>query len=371
MTPLGHALAARIAQGGPISLSDYMAECLLHPAHGYYATRDPFGVAGDFTTAPEISQIFGEMVGLCLAQAWSDQGRPDPFVLAEIGPGRGTLMADVLRTIRALPGMRQAARVVLIEASARLRQRQAQALSGEDGASWAASVSDLPDDPLFLVANEFFDALPIRQFHRAANGWSEVQVTVADGRLRPGLAAPAPAPYGALQHRLADTIPGDVVETCPALPAHAGAMAERIAARGGMALVFDYGGWHSRGDTLQALRDHAAADPFADPGLADLTAHVDFEALALAFRAGGAAVTGMTAQGVFLERLGITARAEALARRLDGAARDSHIAAHRRLTHPQEMGNLFKVLACHPAACPPPPGLDPAPPPHSPTPALD
>lgn len=357
MTPLARLIAARIAAEGPVSLSDYMADCLLHPRHGYYATRDPFGAGGDFTTAPEISQMFGELLGLCLAQGWLDQGRPTPFLLAEIGPGRGTLMADMLRAMRAVPGLAVALRVHLIEASPRLRARQRRTLA-DHPVTWHDRIEDLPEGPLFLVANEFFDALPIRQFRREGHGWRETQVGLSDGRLAPGL-----GPVSSLLHldgRLSDTRDGDIVEYCPALAPIAGAMAARIARHGGVALIVDYGGWLSLGDTLQALRNHAPADPFADPGLADLTAHVDFEALAHAFRGAGAAVTAMTPQGVFLERLGLAARAERLARGLSGAALRSHLGAHRRLTHPAEMGQLFKVIACHPAGTPPPPGLDPA-----------
>lgn len=356
-TPLGRILMQRVAASGPISLAEFMAECLLHPEHGYYATRDPLGRRGDFTTAPEISQMFGEMLGLALAQAWLDQGRPAPFVLAEPGPGRGTLMSDILRTIRAVPGMADAARVHLVEASPTLRARQAETLKGHDPV-WLERIEDLPEAPLFLVANEFFDALPIRQFVRKGDGWAERQVGLVDGQLAPGLAPPVP--LAALEDRLADTRDGDVVEICPALPGIAARIGHRIATHGGAALIVDYGGWHSLGDTFQAVRGHAAADPFAEPGLADLTAHVDFEALSAGLRAGGAMTTAMTPQGVFLERLGITARAQRLATGLAGERLESHIAAHRRLTHPEEMGQLFKVIGAHPPGCPPPPGLDPA-----------
>jgi SAM-dependent MidA family methyltransferase len=357
MTPLAGILARRIAAEGPMPLSGYMAECLLHPEHGYYATRDPFGAAGDFITAPEITQMFGELLGLCLAQCWLDQGRPSPFALAEIGPGRGTLMADMLRAIRGVPGMAEAARVHLVEASRALRTRQAATLAGH-APHWHERVEDLPDLPLFLVANEFFDALPIRQFERRQGGWAERQVALVRGRLAPGLGPVTP--YPALARRLADTRTGDVVETCPALIPIAGEIGRRVATHGGAALVIDYGGWHSLGDTFQALKGHAAVDPFAEPGAADLTAHVDFEALGGAFADAGASVTGMTPQGVFLERLGIAARAAVLARGLEGAALQSHLAAHRRLTDPGEMGQLFKVLASYPKGNNPPPGLDPA-----------
>ena len=346
-------LIARIRTEGPLSIADYMGDCLLHPVHGYYTTRDPLGAAGDFTTAPEISQMFGELLGLCLAQCWLDQGRPAPFTLAEPGPGRGTLMADVLRATRGVPGFRDAAQVVLIEASPTLRAAQAGRLAGEDP-HWCDQVADLPEQPLFLLANEFFDALPIRQFVRSGTGWRERRVGLEGEALAFGLGPEGPQP--ALMHRLGDTRDGDLVEICPALPAITAEIGRRIEAHGGAALIVDYGDWHSLGDTLQALRGHDHADPLETPGAADLTAHVDFEAIT---RATPSAATAMVPQGVFLERLGITARAQGLARGMDDATLTAHVAAHRRLTHPEEMGNLFKVLGLHPARANPPAGLDP------------
>ncbi len=357
MTLLGDLITARIAAEGPISIAEYMMTCLLHPDHGYYTNRKALGRAGDFTTAPEISQMFGELIGAWLAQVWADQGSPARLVLAELGPGRGTLMADALRVAVRVHGMRDAAQVHLVEASPAMRDRQAATLNGTS-VIWHDTIVTLPDGPLFLIANEFFDALPVRQFVRRDTGWSERMIGLANGAPAFGL-SPA-APLAALAHRLSDTSEGSIVELCPALPAIASDIARRIALFGGAALVIDYGGGPSRGDTFQALRDHAPTDPLADPGLADLTAHVDFDALSRAFRDGGAAVTAMTPQGVFLERLGITARARTLARSLSGAALDSHVAAHRRLTHADEMGRLFKVIACHPISSPPLPGLDPA-----------
>ncbi len=353
MTRLAAHLAARIAATGPITLAEYMAAALGHPVHGYYATRDPLGVAGDFTTAPEISQMFGEMLGLALAQAWLDQGAPAPFVLAEAGPGRGTLMSDLLRATRAVPGFVDAAQLHLIETSPVLRARQAEALGA---ATWHDSVATLPDAPLFLVANEFFDALPIRQFRRETSGWSERMVGL-DGKGALTFGWSPPAPLADLADRLSDTSPGDIVEI--SLPARgiAGEIAARIATRGGAALIVDYGDWQSLGDTLQALSSHERADPLADPGNADLTAHVDFAAIARAAVAAGAAHSRLTPQGVFLERLGITERARALAQGLSGPALEAHIAAHRRLTHPEEMGNLFKIMSLHPPESAPPPGL--------------
>lgn len=352
MTELAALLARRIAATGPITLAEYMAECLLHPTLGYYTTRDPLGAAGDFTTAPEISQMFGELLGLALAQHWLDTGSPAPFTLAELGPGRGTLMADVLRATRGVPGFHAAARLHLVEVSPTLRAAQAARLAGH-APVWRDRVEDLPEAPLYLLANEFFDALPIRQFRRAGQGWAETTVGLGpDGALVLGLAPPAP--LAALAHRLADTAPGDVVELCPAAGPAVAALAGRIARQGGLALILDYGGWHSRGDTFQALAAHQPVDPLAAPGTADLTAHVDFEALALA---AGPLAHGYSTQGALLTRLGIGPRAERLAQGLDGAALQNHLAAARRLTHPAEMGELFKALALFRPTDPPPPGF--------------
>ncbi|MEL6639758.1 MAG: SAM-dependent methyltransferase [Pseudomonadota bacterium] len=352
MTALGDLLIARIARTGPISLADYMADCLMHPQHGYYATRDPFGAAGDFTTAPEISQMFGELIGLLLAQAWMDQGQPEQITLAELGPGRGTLMADALRATKAVPGFHAALSVHLVETSPVLRTAQAKLIPQ---ATWHDSVATLPDAPLFLIANEFFDALPIRQFIREGDGWREKMVGVTDNGLSFGLSAPAP--IALLEDRLQDTKDGDLVEYCPALPAIVTSVSDKIAAYGGCALIIDYGDWQSLGDTLQALRAQDHADPLANPGAADLTAHVDFAAIAA--HAGPAKFSRLTPQGIFLERLGITQRAQSLATKLTGDALTSHIAAHRRLTHPGEMGDLFKVIGIYPPDANPPPGLEP------------
>lgn len=350
--PLAGLIAARIAATGPITVADYMAEALGHPQHGYYRSRDPLGAGGDFTTAPEISQMFGELVGLALARAWLDQGAPAPFVLAELGPGRGTLMADALRATARVPGFHAGLRLNLVETSLVLRGRAAAVLPG---AQWHDSVDSLPGGPLFLIANEFFDALPVRQFVRRGGGWAERVVGMIEGRLAFGLTAPVP--LGALSARLDDVPDGGMVEVCPAGQAIVARIGARIAASGGAALIVDYGGWQSRGDTLQALRRHAPADPLAAPGLADLTAHVDFAALARAARP--ARVSAMVPMAVFLARLGLAERAAVLAQKLTGAALDSHIAAYRRLTHAAEMGDLFKVIGICADAAPPLPGLEP------------
>ena len=356
-TPLEDLLIRRIHAGGAIALSDYMADCLLHPDHGYYTQSQPFGAGGDFTTAPEISQMFGELLGLWLAQAWLDQGSPAAFTLAETGPGRGTLMADVLRATARVPGFHQAAEIVLIEASPRLRAVQRQALA-PFAVRWIEQVDQLPEAPLFLLANEFVDALPVRQFTRTDDAWAETMVTLSDeGAL--ALALAQPAPLAALAHRLHDTRPGDIVEIRPAAQPVVQTIAARIAVHGGAALLVDYGRWRSMGDTVQALRAHAHVDILSTPGLADLTAHVDFEPLARAAVAAGARPWGPVEQGALLNALGIEARATRLAANLQGEALERHLSAWQRLTHPDQMGSLFKALAILPRSAPQPAGFAP------------
>jgi SAM-dependent MidA family methyltransferase len=342
---LAEVIAGRIAAGGPITLADYMAECLLHPTLGYYTTRDPFGVGGDFITAPEISQMFGELLGLALAQSWLDQGAPAGIVLAELGPGRGTLMADVLRATRGVPGCHGALRVCLVEASPRLRARQGHALAGF-APEWFDTVQDLPEGPLFLLANEFFDALPIRQFQRDGAGWRERMVGLTGGTLGFGLGSVAVVPG------LPQMEPGAIFEVCPGAAGIVAEVSRRIADHGGVAVIVDYGEWGSQGDTFQALKSNAFADPFVEPGQVDLTAHVDFAALAAASTLAHAYLT----QGQFLGRLGIAQRSSRLAERLTGERLQSHLAATRRLTDAAEMGSLFKVLVLYPVTCPQPPG---------------
>jgi len=348
-------LIERIARTGPMTVADYMTECLLHPEHGYYTTGDPLGGAGDFITAPEISQMFGELLGVWLAQVWMDQGAPSPFNLVELGPGRGTLMADALRATRSVPGFHGAMQLHLVEASPTLRMAQ-EGLLSDFAPNWHETLATVPDGPLFLVANEFFDALPIRQYQRGgADGWHERMIGADGENLIWGLSPPSTV--AALSERLHNVSEGQIVELCPAGEAIAGEIGRRVAAFGGAALIIDYGDWASIGDTFQAMAGHAYADPLADPGGADLTAHVAFGALARA--ANPAVPSALTPQGVLLKRLGITPRAQTLLKGLSGLARDQLVAAHRRLTHPEEMGNLFKVLALMPPSAAPPPGLDP------------
>jgi NADH dehydrogenase [ubiquinone] 1 alpha subcomplex assembly factor 7 len=344
VTPLGREIARLVAAEGPISVERYMALCLGHPVHGYYMTRDPFGASGDFVTAPEVSQMFGELVGLWCVDTWQRMGAPAPFRLVELGPGRGTLMADALRAARLVPAFLDAAQVHLVETSPMLRARQAATLetSGRQVA-WHAAVEEVPDGPAIVVANEFFDALPLRQFVRTPRGWCERLVGLdAAGAPAFGLAAepePAlrvPAPEGA------------VLEVAGTSARVMAALAARIAAQRGALLAIDYG--HAGGgfgDTLQAVRRHAFVDVLADPGEADLTVHVDFAALARAAAGSDVLVHGPVTQGAFLAALGLAQRAAALARGAgpDGAAAVE--AARRRLGEAGDggMGDLFKVMA--------------------------
>ncbi|MEL6647609.1 MAG: SAM-dependent methyltransferase, partial [Pseudomonadota bacterium] len=341
MPPLKELILGEIAENGPMPLSRYMTLCLQHPQYGYYTLQDPLGASGDFTTAPEISQMFGEMLGLWLAQVWREQGG-GAVKLIELGPGRGSLMADVLRVGQAVSGFQEAAEVWLVETSPALRDRQKAALP-DIKVNWADSLADVPSGPALILANEFFDALPVRQFERTERGWAERVIGLVDGALRFGR---APALGNARLDKLFAKSPvGSIVELrdTDAIVADIGL---RIA-RTGAALIVDYGAWDGTGDTFQALEAHEMVDPLANPGGADLTAHVNFSHLAL---------PGLRAQfdtqGRFLERLGITPRAQALAK---GEAAELIAHQHRRLTHPDEMGTLFKVLALTSPDAPPTP----------------
>ncbi len=349
MTPLDEILRARIVQSGPMPVGEYMATSLGHPQHGYYITRDPLGAAGDFTTAPEISQMFGEMVGLWLVQAWQAAGSPERVSLVELGPGRGTLMADILRAARVVPAFLDAAEVAMVETSPTLRSEQARRVPG---ASWIEDIADLPGDlPVLAVANEFFDALPVRQYVRSETaGWCERVVGLTDGALAFGLGPEGANPIA--DARFGDADPGTVVEVSAAGEAIAARLGEVIGRAGGAALIIDYGDWEGVGDTLQAVRDHAPVSPLDRPGTADLTAHVGFRWLA---EAAMPIRARYATQGAFLERLGITPRANALARVGDA---DAIAAQHKRLTHPDEMGSLFKVMTLSPPDMPPLPGFE-------------
>ncbi len=310
---------------------------------GYYARHDPFA---DFTTAPEIAQMFGEILGAWAAVCWDQMGRPDPVLLVEAGPGRGTLMADALRALRRVaPAFLAASRLHLIESSPRLRGIQSERLPG---ATWHETAETLPDGPLLFLANEFLDALPIRQFVRRGTTWRERYV--ADGRFVEAEAADPPA------H---DAPPDTIVERGDAASDFVAMLAQRLVSQRGAALLIDYGPARSgSGESLQALRAGAPVDPLSQPGTADLTAHVDFPALAVIARSRGAAVHGPVPQGALLERLGLFARAARLAASLPPTDASRLMQSAQRLAAPERMGALFKALAiCHPAL-PTPPGFE-------------
>jgi len=350
-TPLKRKLQLLIEANGPMTVADYMAHCLGDPVHGYYMTRDPFGAGGDFTTAPEVSQMFGEIVGAWLSEAWRMSGRPSPARLVELGPGRGTLMADILRVTKHAPDFRRAITVHLVETSPALQARQNEALAQPDMAvSWHSHFVDVPDGPLFLVANEFFDALPIRQFVENEGQWRERVIGVGgEGDLVFG--------YGAAMPQIKPTgFDGAFLELRPAADSLAASIARRIAERGGAALIVDYGHADSAfGDTLQAVTGHRFADPLAAPGEADLTAHVDFAALSQSARAAGAAIHGPMTQRDFLLSLGLLERACRLGANADNEAQAMLNAAIDRLTGSDQMGALFKVLALTQDGVQPPP----------------
>jgi NADH dehydrogenase [ubiquinone] 1 alpha subcomplex assembly factor 7 len=350
-------IAAMIRADGPLAVDRYMDLALLDPAAGYYATRDPFGAHGDFITAPEVSQVFGELIGLWCADLWQRMGAPDPVILAELGPGRGTLMRDALRACRVVPGFLRAKRLHLVERSPVLRDLQARAV-GE--ATWHDDAADLPDGPLLLVANEFLDALPIRQFVRAIDGWHERRIGLAgDGQsLRFTLdRAPSPDAFFPIGAPL-----GSLCEICPAALAVTGALSSRLVAQGGAALFIDYGRSTTEwGETLQAVRRHATHAVLDEPGSADLTAFVDFPALAVAARSAGAQVWGPVGQGEFLSALGIAAREAALVAKAAPDMAATIRTACRRLVDPAQMGFLFKAMALTAPTGPPPAGFGTAP----------
>jgi SAM-dependent MidA family methyltransferase len=350
-TPLAGKVKAIIATHGPISVTDYFALCLADPEYGYYKTRDPFGRGGDFVTAPEISQLFGEMVGVFLVHAWEKHLRPRRNVrIAEIGPGRGTMMADILRVVRRLSSeLYEAATVHLVETSPTLHDIQRKTLEAHaDKVAWHDGFDEIPSGFLLLAANEFFDAVPIRQFVKTQHGFRERLVGVdGNGELTFFVGAggldPALLPPG---HQAAPQ--GTIVEIAPARAAIMQMLSDRLFSSGGTALIIDYG--HLRagfGDTLQAVFKHAFDPPLAHPGEADLTSHVDFETLAEVARARSITVNGMMTQGQFLLKLGLAERAGALGRGKDASEQEQIRAAVERLAGngPNQMGELFKVMA--------------------------
>jgi len=343
----------RIGSSGPMSVAQYMALCLTDPKYGYYMRRDPLGARGDFITAPEISQMFGELIGLWAMAVWKLMGEPESVRLIELGPGRGTMMVDALRTAYAMPGFRKAVLVHMIEVSPTLEERQRRALSGVDmPTEWHKSLEQVPPGPAIILANEFFDALPVQQAVMCVDGWHERVVKLDEaGNLQFSNARdPIPLFEQMLPEALRDAGIGEIFEWRADQVALE--LGRRVARSNGAALVIDYGHTESAaGETLQAVGSHTFTDPLAVPGVVDLTAHVDFQALAQAAESMGARAHGPVEQAVFLRNLGIDTRAAALRKAVPPAKAHEIDSAHARLTNTDRtgMGRLFKVVGfAHP-----------------------
>jgi NADH dehydrogenase [ubiquinone] 1 alpha subcomplex assembly factor 7 len=353
-------LARRIRAEGPIGLADYMEASLWDKREGYYATREEtIGGRGDFITAPEISQVFGELIGLWCADLWQKMGKPNPVLVCELGPGKGTLIADFLRAARVMPEFRRAIRLHLIERSPVLRAAQQKKLA-EASPVFHESLDQVPPGPLLLVANEFLDALPIRQFERKPDGWFERRIGLDQAGGFVFVSDPAPA-----AQKLPDWPPsnwpvGSIAEICPDAVALARALGTRLNDEGGAALLIDYGYFPSApGDSFQAVARHRSIDPLKDPGQADLTAHVDFAALAEAASQAGARAWGPVTQGALLSALGLAERAKRLCAGKTTGEIEAITEACRRLIAPAQMGSLFKALALSHPALPTPAGFGP------------
>jgi NADH dehydrogenase [ubiquinone] 1 alpha subcomplex assembly factor 7 len=339
----------QIRTAGPMSVATYMGLCLTHPSKGYYRAGDPLGAKGDFVTAPEISQMFGELIGFWLVNLWQQMGEPKAFTLLELGPGRGTLMADMLRVACRAPGFRDALRLRLFETSPPLMAEQRARLEAYEP-KWLENFESFDDGPVLVVANEFFDALPIRQFVRKPDGWHERQVGLMDGKRAFGL---SPTPISAEAMPITAE-PDEILEIAFAGAELMTRLAKVVSQHGGSVLAIDYGYDRTQsGETLQGVRAHAYADVLDAPGETDLSAHVDFGALGNVARSAGLAVEPLATQGEFLTRLGIGERAAALSRANPASAIDIR-AAHDRLVGQSQMGTLFKVFCAHS------PGLAPA-----------
>ncbi|MDB5549177.1 MAG: methyltransferase [Tardiphaga sp.] len=346
-TALHGVIRKLIRSAGPMPVWRYMQLCLTHPQYGYYISRDPLGREGDFTTAPEVSQMFGELIGLWAASVWRAMGSPQQLRLIELGPGRGTMMADALRAVRVLPPMYQAISVHLVEINPVLREKQRQTLTGVRNVNWHYSLDEVPPGPSIVLANEYFDVLPIHQMVKRDTGWHERTVEIDDDGYLSFGHAPEPTPrFDILLPALARAAPpGAIFEWRPDNAIMN--LARRTRDDRGAALIIDYGHLRSdAGDTLQAIAKHSFADPLLNPGQSDLTAHVDFQALARGAQDAGARVHGPVTQGEFLKALGIEARAQTLTAKATPEVASDVAGALQRLvgTGQGSMGTLFKVL---------------------------
>jgi NADH dehydrogenase [ubiquinone] 1 alpha subcomplex assembly factor 7 len=363
---LAERLRQRIAETGPLSLADFMQTSLTDPQSGYYAARQPIGRGGDFITAPEVSQVFGELIGLWTVAVWQSMGTPE-IVVAELGPGRGTLMRDALRAWRNFPEFVSRLRICLVETSPALRELQHTALerSAACGAavslSWHETIGDLPPGPLIVLANELLDALPIRQFVRRGSSWQERMIGLDDGGGFSFVERPVSgSEAGQLCHLEASAEDGDIAELRPAVAGLLDDLSRRAASNPLAALFIDYGAEASGfGDTLQSVRGHRFVDPLSHPGEADLTAHVDFQAMKNQAEIRGLSAYGPMLQGAFLLKLGLAERQERLLQSATPDQRPMLVSGANRLIDPQQMGALFKVLAVTGADLPAPPPFPP------------
>ena len=344
---------------GPMDLGTYMETCLAHPKFGYYASRDPFGQEGDFVTAPEMSQIFGELIGAWVVDLWQRSGQP-AFTLLECGPGRGTLMADIMRAATKIPGFKDAADIHLVEMSSELRKKQQEALKEYD-VSWHEDLRNVPGDkPIICIANEFLDALPVRQLVKTDDGWLEKCVTIDDSHMLSYTTRPAePEIVQFLPEYSEKAEPGAVYEISPERLNWLLFFAQKIKGTTGIALFIDYGYYgKGAGDTFQAVKNHAYANPLDGPGTSDLTAHVDFAHISDVADQSYLSSYGPVTQKDFLARLGIELRAQTLKKDKDKQTQDKIDLDVHRLTHSDEMGTLFKVMAMANQAFPKPVGFD-------------
>lgn len=344
MSPLEKLIRGIIDSQGALSLAAYMELALQHPQYGYYRTREPIGRKGDFITAPEVSQMFGEMIGVWCAEAWRKLGRPSPFALVELGPGRGTMMRDALRATAHVKGLHEALNLFLMESNAAMQSALKENL-GSFAPRYITNGSELPPIPLLIIANEFFDALPVRQFEKTFNGWQERMVGVENDALAVVLRPLSDAENSLIPPALQKALPGTVFEFSLKAEALMREWASRLAACKGAMLIVDYGYAAPSGTaTVQAVSKHAFTDILENPGEIDLTAHVDFEALGKAAKAAGCAVSAVMGQGEFLENCGIRIRAELLKKNASASQAAEIDSALSRLLDESQMGTLFKVM---------------------------
>ncbi len=344
-TPLKNRIVKHIKSSGSLPLAEYMHWCMADTKDGYYANQEAIGSKGDFITAPEISQMFGEMIGIWAVEKWEELGRPSPFNLAELGPGKGTLMQDLLRIGNAVPDFLKAAQVQMIETSERLSEIQKQTLIEYENISWHKSIKDIPNQPTLMIANEFLDVLPIRQYIKAGDEWREHSISIDEDENLVWTLGTGILETDSLPDNSEKEPDGAVFEISTIREAFIANTAEQLKTNKGSVLFIDYG--HEKtafGDTVQAMRNHGFADILHEPGLADLTSHVDFDALAKTAQKAGMNVKPLEKQGAFLIAKGLLERTGQLGREQSPDIQEQLTQQAERLALPDEMGDLFKVL---------------------------